>query len=236
MCRHGIHYISVSNISTPEKLQNCDKCSFVFCLNQDLQRCWARLQVVAWGDLEAAFLMSVLHFGSSGWYVHLYTDTWTFLLRFMFFFFGMHNIEAWMNSGPAAVWWIQSDTMQKYSLVSASFIDWVLFSASVKCSGMSTSIYLINAHDTKVSYYSQLWYKNRNERSSVHVIILFEFTDPRALLCQHPCPGTVPMVLTWSFSDHMSNVPRISKILDIFIFGYLNHKTFIFSPSLSDWS
>lgn len=55
------------------------------------------------------------------------------------------NIEAWLNSVPAAVWWIQSDTMLKHGLVSASFSDRVLLCASVKCSEMSTNIYMNDA-------------------------------------------------------------------------------------------
>ena len=54
--------------------------------------------------------------------------------------FWMRNIGAWLNSVPAAVWWIQSDTVPKHGLVSASVFDRVPLSASVKCSEMSTYI------------------------------------------------------------------------------------------------
>lgn len=41
--------------------------------------------------------------------------------------------------------------MQKHALISASFFDLALLSASVKCLGMSTSIYLTTAHESTIT-------------------------------------------------------------------------------------
>lgn len=134
---------------------------FYFCQNQEMKR-WSSLQgPIAGGNYEAAFLqLSSILKCLDGMFM-------TSLLQLLSW--GTHNIEAWLNSVPAAVWWIQSDTMPKHGLVSASFFDRVPLSASVKCSEMSTSIYLNDADDTKII--SRLWYENRNDKA------------PHALLC-----------------------------------------------------
>lgn len=131
-------------------------------------------------ELWRGILISVLHFGMSGWYVHFHGYTVKSVLWFLFF---EHDNEAWMNSVPAAVWWIQSDTMQKYRLVSASFFDGVLLYASVQCSGMSTSIYLNNAPDS-----SQLWLcGNRNDESSPNCVFDATFSIHSSKVTSRNC-------------------------------------------------
>lgn len=102
------------------------------------------------------------------------------------------NIEAWPNSVPAAVWWRQSDTMLKHGLLSASFSDRVLLSASVKCPEMSTSVYL-NAADGMKSTQGCDTEMEMTKHSLVYLTLLFPFTGKAVISITH-LPRNSPLI------------------------------------------
>lgn len=110
----------------------------------------------------------------------------------------MAVFEAWLNSVPAAVWWIQSDTMLKHDLVSASFSDRVLLSASVKCSDMSTNIYLNDA-DIKSTHGCDKKIE-MTKHSIVYLTLLFPFTGNAVISITH-LPRNRPLI--WSLADQI---------------------------------